>query len=73
MDDFLVRNKLLRFLEDRERINAELRLALDEVKLWRDGAARGLVKPEQANRYIESAKRIINTKLHALGFPEFPS
>ena len=73
MDDFLVRNKLLRFLEDRERINAELRLALDEVKLWRDGVAKGLVKPEQANRYIESAKRIINTKLHAMGFPEFPS
>ena len=71
MDELLVRNKLFRFFE--ERTTAELRLALDELKLWRDGVARGLVKPEQANRYIESAKRIVNTKLHALGFPEFPS
>jgi hypothetical protein len=71
MDELLVRNKLLGFFE--ERTTAELRLALDEVKLWRDGVARGLVKPEQANRYIESAKRIVNAKLHVLGFPEFPS
>jgi hypothetical protein len=70
-DEPLVRNKLLRFFE--EPTTAELRLALDEVKLWRDGVARGLVKPEQANRYIESAKRIVNAKLHVLGFPEFPS
>jgi len=71
MDELLVRNKLLGFFE--ERTTAELRLALDEVKLWRDGVARGLVKPEQANRYIESAKRIVNAKLHVLGLPEFPS
>jgi hypothetical protein len=73
MDQLLVRNKLLRFLEDRERTNAELRLALDDVKLWNDGVARGLVMPEQANRYIESAKRIVNAKLHVLGFPELPN
>lgn len=73
MDELLVRNKLLRFLEDRERTNAELRLALDDVRLWNDGVARGLVMPEQANHYIESAKRIVNAKLHALGFPAFPS
>ena len=73
MDQLLVRNKLLRFLEDRERTNAELRLALDDVKLWNDGVARGLIMPEQANRYIESAKRIVNAKLNVLGFPAFPS
>jgi hypothetical protein len=71
MDELLVRNKLLRFLE--ERATAELRMALDELKLWQDGVAKGLVKPEQANCYIESAKRIINTKLHILGCPELPS
>ena len=71
MDELLIRNKLLRFLE--ERATAELRIALDEVRLWRDGVAKGLVKPEQANRYIESAKRIVNTKLHVLGCPKFPS
>jgi hypothetical protein len=64
MNELLLRNRLLRFLE--ERATAELRIALDEVKLWRDGVAKGLVKPEQANRYIESAKRIVNTKLHVL-------
>jgi len=73
MDQLLVRNKLLRFLEDRERTNAELRLALDDVKLWNDGVARGLVMPEQASRYIESAKRIVNAKLNVFGFPELPS
>jgi hypothetical protein len=71
MDELQVRNKLLRFFE--ERTTAELRLALDEVKLWNDRVANGLVKREQVKSYIESAKRIINTKLHALGFPEFPS
>lgn len=70
MDTQALRNHLLRYFE--ERTTAELRLALDEMKLWRDGVARGLVKPEQANRYIESAKRLANLKLHALGFPEFP-
>jgi len=71
MDELLIRNKLLRFLE--ERATAELRIALDEVKLWRDGVAKGLLKPEQANRYIESRKRIVNTKLHILGCPKFPN
>jgi hypothetical protein len=71
MDELSLRNRLLRFLE--ERATAELRIALDEVKLWRDGVAKGLVKPEQANRYIESAKRIVNAKLHVLGCPKFPS
>lgn len=70
MDSSVLKNQLFRYFE--ERTTAELRLALDEVKLWRDRAASGLVKPEVANRYIESAKRIANTKLHALGFPEFP-
>lgn len=36
-------------------------------------AAKGLVKPELADHYIESAKRIANIKLHTLGFPEFPA
>jgi hypothetical protein len=71
MDDIILRNYLLRYFE--ERTTGELRLALDEVKLWRDGVTKGLVKPEQASRYLESAKRIINAKLHVLGFPEFPS
>jgi hypothetical protein len=71
VDEFLIRNKLLRFLQ--ERATAELRIALEEVRLWRDGVAKGLVKPEQANRYIESAKRTVNTKLHILGSPKFPS
>ena len=71
MDELLLRNKLLRFFE--ERATAELRIALDEVRLWRYGIAKGVVKPEQANHYIESAKRLINEQLHVLGFPEFPS
>lgn len=71
MDNWILRNQLLRYFE--ERTTAELRLALDEVKLWRDSAAKGLVKPELAEHYIESAKRIANLKLHALGFPEFPA
>lgn len=71
MDDSVLRNQLLRYFE--ERTTAELRLALDEVKLWKDSAARGLVKPEVANRRIESTKRLVNMKLHALGFPEFPA
>jgi hypothetical protein len=69
MDQLLVRNKLLRFLEDRERTNAELRLALDDVKLWNDGVARGLVMPEQANRYIESAKRMSTRSYMCWDFP----
>jgi len=71
MDKLLLRNNPLRFLE--ERATAELRIALDEVRLWRYGIAKGIVKPEQADRCIESAKRIINTRLHVMGFPEFPS
>lgn len=71
MDNWILRNCLLRYFE--ERTTAELRLALDEVKLWRDSAAKGLVKPELADHYIESAKRIANLKLHALGFPQFPA
>lgn len=71
MDGSALRNQLFRYFE--ERTTAELRLALDEMQLWRDSAAKGLVKPELADRYIESAKRIANLKLHALGFPEFPA
>lgn len=71
MDELSLRNKLLRFLEEHE--TAELRIALDEVRLWRYGIAKGIVKPEQADRCIESAKRIVNTKLHVLGCPKFPS
>jgi hypothetical protein len=71
MDQLLARNKLLRFLE--ERTSAELRLASDEVKLWNDSVANGLLKREQVKPYIESAKRIIDTKLHLSGFPEFPN
>jgi len=71
MDTSALRNQLFRYFE--ERTTAELRLALDEVKLWKDSVAKGLVKLEQAKHYIECARRIANTKLHALGFPEFPS
>ena len=73
MDELLIRNKLLRFSQDRQRTTAELWRALDEVTLWRYGVKKGLVGPEQANRYIESAKRVVNLKLHALGIPDFPS
>ena len=71
MDNWILGNHLVRYFEECTTI--ELRMALDEMKLWGDGVARGLVKPELANRYIESAKRLANLKLHALGFPEFPA
>ena len=60
---------LLRF---RERATAELKLALDDVKWWRERVASGLVKPDHAKGYIEISKRIIDTKRHVLGFPKFP-
>jgi hypothetical protein len=71
MDTSASGNQLFRYFE--ERTTAELRLALDEVKLWKDSVAKGLVKAELAKHYIECARRIANAKLHALGFPEFPS
>jgi hypothetical protein len=54
------------------RATAELRRELDEVKWWEDRARRGLVKREHADGYIQTSKRIIRTKRHVLGFPEFP-
>jgi len=63
-------NEILRIFH--QRTTAELKLAIDEVKWWKDRVASGLVKPEHANRYIEAAKRIINIKRHVLGFPEHP-
>lgn len=71
MEDFLVRNELLRLFE--ERTSVELRFALDEVKWWNELVAQGLITSEQAKGHIERAKCVINTKLHALGFPEFPA
>jgi hypothetical protein len=71
MDDLLLKNELFRHFE--ERTTVELRMALDEVKWWNELAAQGLIKPEEAQRHVESARRIIKTKLHVLGFPEFPS
>jgi hypothetical protein len=54
------------------RATAELKRELDEVKWWEDRVRRGLVKREHAERYIQASKRIIRTKRHVLGFPEFP-
>ena len=54
------------------RAPAELKRELDEVKWWEDRVRRGFVKPEHAERYIQASKRIIRTKRHVLGFPEFP-
>ena len=73
MDEVSIRNNLLRFSEDRQRTTAELWRALNEVKFWRHGLAKGLVDPGQAHLYIESAKRVVDLKLHALGIPDFPS
>ncbi|MGB7434108.1 MAG: hypothetical protein WBR26_01090 [Candidatus Acidiferrum sp.] len=71
MKDLLNEHFTLRFFQ--ERTTAELRLALDEVKWWKDRVASGQVTPERAKRHIETAKRIINNKRHILGCPEFPS
>jgi hypothetical protein len=54
------------------RATAELKRELDEVKWWEDRVRRGLVKREHAEGYIQASKRIIRTKRHVLGFPEFP-
>jgi predicted ATPase len=55
-----------------ERAVADLRRELDEVKWWRNTVARKLVKPEHAEGYIQISKRIIKTKRHVLGIPEYP-
>jgi hypothetical protein len=55
-----------------QRATAELKRELDEVKWREDRVRRGLVKREHAEKYIKAAKRIIRTKRHVLGFPEFP-
>jgi hypothetical protein len=54
------------------RATAELKRELDEVKWWEDRVRRGFVKREHAEGYIQVSKRIIRTKRHVLGFPEFP-
>ena len=54
------------------RATAELKRELKEVKWWEDRVRRGLVKREHADAYIQASKRIIRTKRHVLGFPEFP-
>ena len=54
------------------RAIAELKRELDEVKWWKDRVRRGLVRREQVEAYIQASKRIIRTKRHVLGFPEFP-
>jgi hypothetical protein len=53
------------------RATAELKRELDEVKSWEDRVRRGLVRREHAEGYIQASKRIIRTKRHVLGFPEF--
>jgi hypothetical protein len=73
MDEVSIRNNLLRFSEDRQRTTAELWRALEEVKFWRYGLAKGRVDPGQAHLHIESAKRVVDLKLHALGIPDLPS
>jgi len=51
---------------------AELKRELDQVKLWEDRVRRALVRREHVEAYIQASKRIIKTKRHVLGFPEFP-
>jgi predicted ATPase len=55
-----------------DRATADLRRELDEVQWWEDQVRGGLVKREHAEGYIQISKRIIRTKRHVLGFPEFP-
>jgi hypothetical protein len=54
------------------RATAELKRELDEVKWWEDRVRRGLVRREHVEGYIQASKRIIRTKRHVLGVPEFP-
>jgi hypothetical protein len=54
------------------RATVELRRELDEVRWWEDRVRDGLVKREHVERYIQASRRIIRTKRHVLGFPEFP-
>jgi hypothetical protein len=54
------------------RATAELKRELDEVRWWEDRVRRGLVKREHVEGYIQASKRIIRTKRHVLGCPEFP-
>jgi len=63
-------NEILRRF--RQRATAELNLSLNEVGWWKKQVARGLVKPEHAEGYIQAERRIIETKRHILGFPERP-
>ena len=60
------KNEILRRLA--ESATAELTLALNGVKCWREQVARGLVKPEYAEGNIRTEERIIDTKRHILGF-----
>jgi hypothetical protein len=53
------------------RATAELKREIDEVEWLEDRVRRGLVKREHVERYIQASKRIIKTKRHVLGFPEF--
>jgi hypothetical protein len=54
------------------RATAELKRELDEVKWWEDRVPRGLVRREHVEAYIQASRRIIRTKWHVLGCPEFP-
>jgi hypothetical protein len=54
------------------RATAELKRELDEVKWWEDRVKRGFVRREDAEGYIQNSQRIIKTKRHVLGVPEFP-
>ena len=54
------------------RATAELKRELDEVTWWENRVRRGLVKREHVEGYIQASKRIIRTKRHVLGCPEFP-
>ena len=56
-----------------QRAIAELKMNLDEVAWWKDCVARGIVKAEHAQTYIDMAQNIIRTKQHVLGIPTLPA
>jgi predicted ATPase len=63
-------NDVVRMFQARAR--AELKRELDEAKWWENLINRGVVKRQHAEGYIQISKRIIKTKRHVLGIPEFP-
>ncbi len=49
------------------RTNAELHLAMEEIKWLNDCVARGLMKAEHAQGRLATEKYIVATKLRVLG------